>query len=187
MSSRTPSTMPMSCSSTPVYPAGEEPIEGVDSDALGRRPSRSRASLGAHGRGPDGTLPRAARPCRRGRHDHLHGRGRHHQMGGWRSPTALPTRGRRNERRRHHAPGSRQADRQRPARTARLVQERRQCRMAVRAEGRGRSRRASFASSIRDVPVMALGLGSNLIVRDGGVPGVVVRLGKAFARIEPSR
>ena len=35
------------------------------------------------------------------------------------------------------------------------------------------------------VPVMALGLGSNLIVRDGGVPGVVIRLGKAFARVEP--
>jgi UDP-N-acetylmuramate dehydrogenase len=34
------------------------------------------------------------------------------------------------------------------------------------------------------VPIMALGLGSNLIVRDGGVPGVVVRLGKAFAKIE---
>ena len=34
------------------------------------------------------------------------------------------------------------------------------------------------------VPVMALGLGSNLIVRDGGVPGVVVRLGKAFAAVE---
>jgi UDP-N-acetylmuramate dehydrogenase len=34
------------------------------------------------------------------------------------------------------------------------------------------------------VPVMALGLGSNMIVRDGGVPGVVVRLGKAFAGIE---
>ncbi|HEX8484125.1 UDP-N-acetylmuramate dehydrogenase [Sphingomonas sp.] len=33
-------------------------------------------------------------------------------------------------------------------------------------------------------PVMALGLGSNLIVRDGGVPGVVVRLGKAFAKVE---
>ena len=32
-------------------------------------------------------------------------------------------------------------------------------------------------------PVMALGLGSNLIVRDGGVPGVVVRLGKAFAEV----
>ena len=34
------------------------------------------------------------------------------------------------------------------------------------------------------VPVMALGLGSNLIVRDGGVPGVVVRLGKPFAWVE---
>jgi UDP-N-acetylmuramate dehydrogenase len=35
-----------------------------------------------------------------------------------------------------------------------------------------------------EVPVMALGLGSNMIVRDGGVPGVVVRLGKPFARID---
>jgi UDP-N-acetylmuramate dehydrogenase len=34
------------------------------------------------------------------------------------------------------------------------------------------------------VPLMSLGLGSNLIVRDGGVPGVVVRLGKPFAKIE---
>ncbi len=34
------------------------------------------------------------------------------------------------------------------------------------------------------VPVMALGLGSNLIVRDGGVPGVVVRLGKKLAMAE---
>ena len=33
-------------------------------------------------------------------------------------------------------------------------------------------------------PIMALGLGSNMIVRDGGVPGVTVRLGKAFAKIE---
>lgn len=36
-------------------------------------------------------------------------------------------------------------------------------------------------------PVMALGLGSNLIVRDGGVPGVVVRLGKPFATVEVRR
>jgi UDP-N-acetylmuramate dehydrogenase len=34
------------------------------------------------------------------------------------------------------------------------------------------------------LPVMALGLGSNLIVRDGGVPGVVIRLGKPFAKVE---
>ena len=33
------------------------------------------------------------------------------------------------------------------------------------------------------VPVLPVGVGSNLIVRDGGVPGVVVRLPKSFARI----
>ena len=37
-----------------------------------------------------------------------------------------------------------------------------------------------------ETPVMALGLGSNMIVRDGGVPGVVVRLGKAFAAVTPA-
>jgi UDP-N-acetylenolpyruvoylglucosamine reductase len=45
-----------------------------------------------------------------------------------------------------------------------------------------------LAAFLRDldpaVAVMALGLGSNLIVRDGGVPGVVIRLGKPFARVE---
>lgn len=34
------------------------------------------------------------------------------------------------------------------------------------------------------LPVMALGLGSNLIVRDGGVPGVTIRLGKPFTKVE---
>ena len=34
------------------------------------------------------------------------------------------------------------------------------------------------------VPVMGLGLGSNLIDRDGGFPGVVVRLGTALAKVE---
>ncbi|MBB3861350.1 UDP-N-acetylmuramate dehydrogenase [Novosphingobium hassiacum] len=41
-----------------------------------------------------------------------------------------------------------------------------------------------LANLAPDIPVMALGLGSNLIVRDGGVPGVVIRLGKAFAKVE---
>lgn len=36
-----------------------------------------------------------------------------------------------------------------------------------------------------DVPLTILGLGSNMIVRDGGVPGVVIRLaGRAFGDIE---
>ena len=47
---------------------------------------------------------------------------------------------------------------------------------------------ADLQQFLRDLdpatPVMALGLGSNLIVRDGGVSGVVVRLGKAFAWVE---
>lgn len=34
-----------------------------------------------------------------------------------------------------------------------------------------------------DVPVTALGVGSNLLVRDGGVPGVVIRLGRGFNAI----
>jgi len=35
-----------------------------------------------------------------------------------------------------------------------------------------------------DVPVTVIGVGSNLLVRDGGVPGVVIRLGRNFAEIE---
>jgi UDP-N-acetylmuramate dehydrogenase len=34
-----------------------------------------------------------------------------------------------------------------------------------------------------EFPVTVIGLGSNLIVRDGGVPGVVVRLGRGFSDI----
>jgi UDP-N-acetylmuramate dehydrogenase len=34
-----------------------------------------------------------------------------------------------------------------------------------------------------DIPVTTIGLGSNLIVRDGGIPGVVVRLGRGFNEI----
>jgi UDP-N-acetylmuramate dehydrogenase len=34
-----------------------------------------------------------------------------------------------------------------------------------------------------DIPVTAIGLGSNLIVRDGGVPGVVIRLGRGFSEV----
>ena len=34
-----------------------------------------------------------------------------------------------------------------------------------------------------EIPVAVIGLGSNLIVRDGGVPGVVIRLGRGFGDI----
>ena len=35
-----------------------------------------------------------------------------------------------------------------------------------------------------EIPVVVIGLGSNLIVRDGGVPGVVVRLGRGFGEVK---
>ncbi len=34
-----------------------------------------------------------------------------------------------------------------------------------------------------DIPVTVIGLGSNLIVRDGGIAGVVIRLGRGFSEI----
>ena len=37
-----------------------------------------------------------------------------------------------------------------------------------------------LANLPREIPVTVIGLGSNLIVRDGGVPGVVIRLGRGF-------
>ncbi|WP_417320211.1 UDP-N-acetylmuramate dehydrogenase [Emcibacter sp.] len=44
---------------------------------------------------------------------------------------------------------------------------------------------ASFLRRLpREVPLLCLGVGSNLLIRDGGFVGVVVRFGKKFARIE---
>jgi UDP-N-acetylmuramate dehydrogenase len=43
---------------------------------------------------------------------------------------------------------------------------------------------AYFLKNLPDeIPVTVVGLGSNLIVRDGGVPGVVVRLGRGFSDV----
>ncbi|MES2055028.1 MAG: UDP-N-acetylmuramate dehydrogenase [Pseudomonadota bacterium] len=43
---------------------------------------------------------------------------------------------------------------------------------------------AAFMAGLDDeTPVLPVGVGSNLIVRDGGVPGVVVRLPKAMAKV----
>ncbi|MEZ5970318.1 MAG: UDP-N-acetylmuramate dehydrogenase [Hyphomonadaceae bacterium] len=45
---------------------------------------------------------------------------------------------------------------------------------------------AAFLSQLKsDVPLLPIGVGSNLIVRDGGAPGVVIRLaGRQWAQIE---
>lgn len=36
-----------------------------------------------------------------------------------------------------------------------------------------------------EVPVLVIGAGSNLLVRDGGIGGIVVRLGRGFAAVSP--
>lgn len=44
---------------------------------------------------------------------------------------------------------------------------------------------ATFMAGLpEDVPYYVVGVGSNLLVRDGGVPGVVIRLGRGFANVE---
>ncbi len=43
-----------------------------------------------------------------------------------------------------------------------------------------------LANRPADVPFTVIGVGSNLLVRDGGVPGVVIRLSRAFARVTVS-
>jgi len=42
-----------------------------------------------------------------------------------------------------------------------------------------------LAAKPAEVPATVIGVGSNLLVRDGGVPGVVIRLGRGFAEIRP--
>ena len=43
---------------------------------------------------------------------------------------------------------------------------------------------AFLAARPQDLRVSVIGVGSNLLVRDGGIPGVVVRLSSAFGKIE---
>lgn len=43
---------------------------------------------------------------------------------------------------------------------------------------------ADFLAELpRDIPVTAIGVGSNLLVRDGGIAGVTVRLGRGFVEV----
>jgi UDP-N-acetylmuramate dehydrogenase len=42
---------------------------------------------------------------------------------------------------------------------------------------------AFLAAVSDDIPVTIIGVGSNLLVRDGGVPGVVIRLGRGFGKL----
>src|SRR5882757_6868216 len=43
---------------------------------------------------------------------------------------------------------------------------------------------AFMAAKPRHLPVSVIGVGSNLLIRDGGIEGVVIRLPAAFGRVE---
>ncbi len=46
---------------------------------------------------------------------------------------------------------------------------------------------AAFLAALPDdIPVTVIGVGSNLLVRDGGIPGITIRLGRGFAEITPA-
>src|SRR5205085_2967480 len=44
--------------------------------------------------------------------------------------------------------------------------------------------RAFMAGKPDDIPVTVIGVGSNLLIRDGGISGVVIRLPGAFGKVE---
>src|SRR5438105_3400885 len=46
---------------------------------------------------------------------------------------------------------------------------------------------AFLAALTPDIPVTVIGVGSNLLVRDGGISGIVIRLGRGFVDIVPAR
>src|SRR5207248_9583845 len=46
---------------------------------------------------------------------------------------------------------------------------------------------AFLAALTPDIAVTVIGVGSNLLVRDGGIPGIVIRLGRGFVDIVPGR
>jgi hypothetical protein len=167
----------------PVYPAGGEPIEGVDSAALAE-------GLRAHGHrmvklvDSPGSRGEPARHCRGRRHRPLPRGRRHHEVGG--RPCRRHRQGAASQEMSTVAlqpavKGKLKAD----APLAPLVWFKSGGKADWLFEPADEADLVSFLKQLdSDLPVMALGLGSNMIVRDGGVPGVVVRLGKVFSKIE---
>ncbi len=184
------STMPTPSSSPPVYAAGEAPIEGVDQRCAGRahaapRPSRRR------GRWP---VPRAAAPAWSARPSGPaipSSASAPARSAPW--AYALP----RNWPKRRGCNGCmlRATIDTWPARAAALTPN---AEIAPSSPGSASAAGRSFCSSPTDAEDLALflsaarpdrsrsiviGVGSNLLVRDGGIPGVVIRLSaKGFGR-----
>ena len=180
-----------------VYAAGEQPIEGADRDALVE-------GLRAHGHRQVLPLARAERAGRRWSASVAKPGDLVVCLGAGNITTwayALPGRARRSSRRdggarmmagaprtseradRAPAAGARPADartRRWPASPGSASAARPRC-----CSGRPTPTTSPPSSPARpaDVPVTVIGVGSNLLVRDGGIAGVVIRLGRGFAEI----
>jgi hypothetical protein len=169
----------------PVYAAGEQPIEGIDRDTYAE-------ALRAHGHRSvfviDGADDLPALDCRSrktGRRHRVSRRRFDHAMGG------------RSRSRIERAGGARvMSTRFRDAclRCAALTWKTRPLKDLVwfRAGGSGGdpvpSRRCGRPQRVPrrqagGLPVTVIGVGSNLLVRDGGIPGVVIRLPASFGRV----
>ena len=192
----------------PVYTAGEEPIAGVSSAALVAGLKSRGHRFAAPGRGPGRTGARARGRHRPGRFRGLPRRGRHHPVGRRarrRDPEGSGMSPQIGERR-GWSHGSAPFATVEEARVVPFSLEGIRGKLTADAplaplvwfksggnadwlfEPADLEDLREFLSRVgAQMPVMALGLGSNLIVRDGGVPGVVIRLGKAFATVEARR
>jgi UDP-N-acetylmuramate dehydrogenase len=178
----------------PVYAAGEEPIEGADAEALveGLKQRGHRAVRKVDG--PEELARQLRDIAARGDMVICLGAGRHHQVGC-------------GSRRRHQAFEAQQVSaegssalRSAPSGVPGLAGAAEPggsladfiwFRTGGPAEWLVRPKDvADLSGFLRDldpaVPVMPVGVGSNLIVRDGGVPGVVVRLPKASPKLRSS-
>ena len=182
-----------------VYPAGEDPIEGVDRDALvdGLR-SHGHRMVGVLERPEDlaGMVHELAAPgdcvvclgagsitnwanALPDELERLRFAGRRFGRGG----RMMAARSRSRPPDRPASPGARPADRERVAGEDHLVPGGRPRRGAV--PPRDADDLTDFLAAMpAGVPIAVIGVGSNLLVRDGGIPGVVVRLGGGFAAIE---
>ena len=188
-----------------VYAAGEAPIEGVNRDMLVGLVQRA-------GHRDVAAAQRAGRPARHdlahraaGRRRGLPRRRQHHRLGACAARPAAAARGaaRRPARHRQRSGLGRmmalatshphlidrlpkprgRLDRRCAARTADLVPHRRPCRGAVPAGRRGGPVVLPASRCRPTMPVTVLGVGSNLLVRDGGIKGVVIRLMRGFTGI----
>ena len=168
----------------PVYPAGEAPIEGIDRDALveGLRAARpSRCARRSTGRTHSPRLIAAiARPGRlrglpRRRLDHPWAYALPDELAAVGPAVSGPTSDPRPQRRLSPAIRGRLTPNA-PLAPYHLVPRRRPGATCCSSRRTTTTWRSSWRSSPPDMPVTVVGVGSNLLVRDGGVAGVVIRL-----------